>query len=159
MGSYLTGIIAKGHYSERATAKLTGVIVGVVQQCHQLGVMHRDLKPENFLLADKSENAPLKATDFGLSIFFKARWVLGKKGYERCVCERVGDISGCNKKAAQRTATSSLRFVGEASREILYARASGLAGFRAFVVATESASCITRTSKRLDVSCQPRVCM
>ncbi len=29
----------------------------------------RDLKPENFLLADKAENAPLKATDFGLSVF------------------------------------------------------------------------------------------
>ena len=31
----------------------------------------RDLKPENFLLADKSENAPLKATDFGLSVFYR----------------------------------------------------------------------------------------
>jgi calcium-dependent protein kinase len=70
-GELFDRIIAKGHYSERAAASLTAVIVGVVQQCHQLGVMHRDLKPENFLLADKSENAPLKATDFGLSIFFK----------------------------------------------------------------------------------------
>ena len=31
----------------------------------------RDLKPENFLLSDKAENAPLKATDFGLSVFYK----------------------------------------------------------------------------------------
>lgn len=31
----------------------------------------RDLKPENFLLSDKSEDAPLKATDFGLSVFYK----------------------------------------------------------------------------------------
>ena len=31
----------------------------------------RDLKPENFLLADKSADAPLKATDFGLSVFYK----------------------------------------------------------------------------------------
>nr|CAB3461114.1 unnamed protein product [Digitaria exilis] len=30
-----------------------------------------DLKPENFLLLSKDENAPLKATDFGLSVFFK----------------------------------------------------------------------------------------
>jgi calcium-dependent protein kinase len=29
------------------------------------------LKPENFLFADKSENAAVKATDFGLSVFFK----------------------------------------------------------------------------------------
>lgn len=33
--------------------------------------MHRDLKPENFLFANKKETAPLKAIDFGLSIFFK----------------------------------------------------------------------------------------
>jgi len=31
----------------------------------------RDLKPENFLLADKSPEALLKATDFGLSVFYK----------------------------------------------------------------------------------------
>ncbi|KAG8068371.1 hypothetical protein GUJ93_ZPchr0005g15492 [Zizania palustris] len=35
------------------------------------GVIHRDLKPENFLFANKKENSPLKAIDFGLSIFFK----------------------------------------------------------------------------------------
>ncbi|RLM99394.1 calcium-dependent protein kinase [Panicum miliaceum] len=36
-----------------------------------MGVIHRDLKPENFFLLSKDENAPLKATDFGLSVFFK----------------------------------------------------------------------------------------
>lgn len=29
------------------------------------------MKPENFLFADSSENAELKAIDFGLSIFFE----------------------------------------------------------------------------------------
>lgn len=33
--------------------------------------MHRDLKPENFLFANKKETSPLKAIDFGLSVFFK----------------------------------------------------------------------------------------
>ncbi|ONM33881.1 CPK21 [Zea mays] len=33
--------------------------------------MHRDLKPENFLFASTPEDAPLKATDFGLSVFYK----------------------------------------------------------------------------------------
>lgn len=32
--------------------------------------MCRDLKPENFLLSNKDPNAPLKATDFGLSVFY-----------------------------------------------------------------------------------------
>ena len=36
-----------------------------------MGVMHRDLKPENFLFVNEEEDSPLKAIDFGLSIFFK----------------------------------------------------------------------------------------
>ena len=31
----------------------------------------RDLKPENFLLATKASDAELKATDFGLSVFYR----------------------------------------------------------------------------------------
>lgn len=33
--------------------------------------MHRDLKPENFLLTSKGEDGVLKATDFGLSVFYR----------------------------------------------------------------------------------------
>jgi calcium-dependent protein kinase len=70
-GELFDRIVAKGHYSERAAAKLIKTIVGVVEGCHSLGVMHRDLKPENFLFASTAEDAPLKATDFGLSMFYK----------------------------------------------------------------------------------------
>ncbi|KAL3683798.1 hypothetical protein R1sor_001820 [Riccia sorocarpa] len=70
-GELFDRIIQRGHYSEAKAAALTRTIVGVVQACHSLGVMHRDLKPENFLLSSRHEDAPLKATDFGLSVFFK----------------------------------------------------------------------------------------
>uniref|UniRef100_A0A0D6QUK9 non-specific serine/threonine protein kinase n=1 Tax=Araucaria cunninghamii TaxID=56994 RepID=A0A0D6QUK9_ARACU len=70
-GELFDRIIDKGHYSERKAAELARTIVGVVEACHSLGVMHRDLKPENFLLASTDEDAALKATDFGLSVFFK----------------------------------------------------------------------------------------
>lgn len=70
-GELFDRIIAKGHYSERAAAGLCRQIVTVVHACHSMGVMHRDLKPENFLLLSKDEDSPLKATDFGLSAFFK----------------------------------------------------------------------------------------
>ncbi|KAJ7546743.1 hypothetical protein O6H91_08G052800 [Diphasiastrum complanatum] len=70
-GELFDRIIARGHYSERAAASSCRTMVKVVQICHSLGVMHRDLKPENFLLANKEEDAPLKATDFGLSVFFR----------------------------------------------------------------------------------------
>jgi calcium-dependent protein kinase len=70
-GELFDRIIAKGHYTERAAASLLRTIVEIVHTCHTMGVMHRDLKPENFLLLSKDESAPLKATDFGLSVFFK----------------------------------------------------------------------------------------
>jgi len=70
-GELFDRIVARGHYTERAAAVVTRTIVEVVQVCHQHGVMHRDLKPENFLFANKKEVSPLKAIDFGLSVFFK----------------------------------------------------------------------------------------
>ncbi|KAI5383544.1 Mitogen-activated protein kinase cpk1, variant 2 [Lathyrus oleraceus] len=70
-GELFDRIIIKGHYSERAAANICRQIVTVVHNCHTMGVMHRDLKPENFLFLGKDENSPLKATDFGLSVFFK----------------------------------------------------------------------------------------
>ncbi|PON51502.1 GPCR kinase [Parasponia andersonii] len=70
-GELFDRIIAKGHYSERAAASICRAIVKVVHICHFMGVMHRDLKPENFLLSSKNENALLKATDFGLSVFIE----------------------------------------------------------------------------------------
>eukprot|EP01018_Ginkgo_biloba_P015765 Gb_38179 [translate_table: standard] len=70
-GELFDRIVARGHYTERAAAVVTRTIVEVVQLCHKHGVIHRDLKPENFLFANKKENSPLKAIDFGLSVFFK----------------------------------------------------------------------------------------
>ena len=70
-GELFDRIIAKGKFSERVAAGVMRTMIEVVRTCHSLGVMHRDLKPENFLLLNKSEDSPLKTTDFGLSIFFK----------------------------------------------------------------------------------------
>ncbi|KAJ7980716.1 putative Calcium-dependent protein kinase [Quillaja saponaria] len=70
-GELFDNIVRKGHYTERAAAKITKTIVEVCKVCHEHGVIHRDLKPENFLFADASEDSQLKAIDFGLSIFFE----------------------------------------------------------------------------------------
>lgn len=70
-GELFDRIISKGHYTERAAAALLRTIVQIVHTCHSMGVIHRDLKPENFLLLNKDEHSPLKATDFGLSVFYK----------------------------------------------------------------------------------------
>ncbi|OVA01536.1 Protein kinase domain [Macleaya cordata] len=70
-GELFDRIVQKGHYTERKAAHLIKTIVGVVEACHSLGVMHRDLKPENFLFSSADEDATLKATDFGLSMFYR----------------------------------------------------------------------------------------
>ncbi|CAI9782796.1 unnamed protein product [Fraxinus pennsylvanica] len=70
-GELFDRIVARGHYTERAAAAVTRTIVEVIQICHENGVMHRDLKPENFLFSNRKETSPLKAIDFGLSVFFK----------------------------------------------------------------------------------------
>ncbi|CAK0786958.1 Calcium-dependent protein kinase 2 [Coccomyxa viridis] len=70
-GELFDRIVARGHYTEKDAAALVRTIVSVVAHCHLLGVVHRDLKPENFLLSTKDDDAPLKATDFGLSVFYK----------------------------------------------------------------------------------------
>ncbi|CAK7324802.1 unnamed protein product [Dovyalis caffra] len=70
-GELFDRIIAKGTYSEKEAATIIRQIVNVVHVCHFMGVIHRDLKPENFLFASKEENAPIKATDFGLSVFIE----------------------------------------------------------------------------------------
>ncbi|KAJ4760605.1 Calcium-dependent protein kinase [Rhynchospora pubera] len=44
---------------------------GITYLCTEKSTGMRDLKPENFLFGNKKENAPLKAIDFGLSVFFK----------------------------------------------------------------------------------------
>ncbi|XP_059460540.1 calcium-dependent protein kinase 29 [Corylus avellana] len=70
-GELFDRIIAKGGYSEREAASIGRQIVNVVHACHFMGVMHRDLKPENFLMVSKADDSPIKATDFGLSVFIE----------------------------------------------------------------------------------------
>jgi calcium-dependent protein kinase len=70
-GELFDRIIERGTYTEAKAADLTRTIVGVVEACHNSGVVHRDLKPENFLFVSKHEDSVLKAADFGSSRFFE----------------------------------------------------------------------------------------
>lgn len=72
-GELLDRILAKKdkRYSEKDAAKVVRQMLNVAARCHLHGIVHRDLKPENFLFKARSEDSPLKATDFGLSDFIK----------------------------------------------------------------------------------------
>ncbi|KAG7037928.1 Calcium-dependent protein kinase 29, partial [Cucurbita argyrosperma subsp. argyrosperma] len=70
-GELFDRIIKKDSYSEREAASICKQILNVVHACHFMGVMHRDLKPENFLMVSEDDDSPIKATDFGLSVFIE----------------------------------------------------------------------------------------
>lgn len=70
-GELFDRIVERQRYTEKDAAAAIRTILKVVAHCHSMNVMHRDLKPENFLLSDTTDRALLKATDFGLSVFFK----------------------------------------------------------------------------------------
>ena len=70
-GELFDRIINKGSYSEREAASIGRQIVNVVHVCHFMGVMHRDLKPRSFLMVSNDDHSPIKAADFGLSVFIE----------------------------------------------------------------------------------------
>ncbi|XP_057841866.1 serine/threonine-protein kinase PEPKR2 [Cryptomeria japonica] len=64
-GGRLVDSMKKRSYSEREAADLIKQLVGVIQHCHEMGVVHRDIKPENVLLTSDGQ---MKLSDFGLSV-------------------------------------------------------------------------------------------
>ncbi|KAI1317197.1 hypothetical protein EDD11_008889 [Mortierella claussenii] len=66
-GELFSQLLKKGSYTEGDAARLVREILLGVEYLHGMGIVHRDLKPENLLFMDKSENARLMITDFGLS--------------------------------------------------------------------------------------------
>ncbi|KAF9197302.1 hypothetical protein BGZ49_002315 [Haplosporangium sp. Z 27] len=66
-GELFDQLLKKGHYTEGDAARLVREILLGVEYLHSMDIVHRDLKPENLLFLDKSENARLLITDFGLS--------------------------------------------------------------------------------------------
>ncbi|KAG0091344.1 hypothetical protein BGZ92_000886 [Podila epicladia] len=66
-GELFDQLLQKGSYTEGDAARLVYQILLGVAYLHDRDIVHRDLKPENLLFSDKTENARLMITDFGLS--------------------------------------------------------------------------------------------
>ncbi|CAB4428734.1 unnamed protein product [Rhizophagus irregularis] len=70
-GELFNQLLLKGSYTERDAANLVKQILEGVAYLHDHEIVHRDLKPENLLFKDKTDNAKLMITDFGLSKIMK----------------------------------------------------------------------------------------
>lgn len=57
----------KDYYTETYASKVVKQILEGLAALHENSIVHRDLKPENLLLSDKSVDADVLITDFGLS--------------------------------------------------------------------------------------------
>ncbi|KAI9340896.1 kinase-like domain-containing protein [Obelidium mucronatum] len=66
-GELFEQIEQRGTFSEKDAAHIIRQLLSGMEYLHALGIAHRDLKPENILLKDKSPDAPIMVTDFGLS--------------------------------------------------------------------------------------------
>ncbi|TPX46180.1 hypothetical protein SeLEV6574_g03357 [Synchytrium endobioticum] len=66
-GELFDQIVQKGSYTEADAAKLVRQLLDAVAYLHDHDIVHRDLKPENLLFRDRSDNADVMITDFGLS--------------------------------------------------------------------------------------------
>uniref|UniRef100_A0A8C9GL60 Calcium/calmodulin-dependent protein kinase n=1 Tax=Piliocolobus tephrosceles TaxID=591936 RepID=A0A8C9GL60_9PRIM len=60
-------ILTEKIFSEIHANKIITQLIKTVAYLHKCGIIHRDIKPENILLTDKSKDAQIKLTDFGLS--------------------------------------------------------------------------------------------
>ena len=77
--------MSRGKYSEKEAAKITQKILNAVLYLHSNGIVHRDLKPENLLLSEKTKNAKVMISDFGLSKIYNDEMAMktacGTPGY------------------------------------------------------------------------------
>jgi len=68
-GELFDHIVARGSYSEKEASVIVRDVASALQYLHGIGIVHRDLKPENLLYTDKTPDAIIKITDFGLAKF------------------------------------------------------------------------------------------
>jgi calcium/calmodulin-dependent protein kinase I len=62
--------VSRGKYHEADASRIVHKILCAIVYLHDMGIAHRDLKPENLLLSDRTKDAKIMISDFGLSKIF-----------------------------------------------------------------------------------------
>jgi len=68
-GELFDRIVSKGSYSEKEASAVIRSVASAIDYLHSIGIVHRDLKPENLIYLNKTDDSPIKITDFGLAKF------------------------------------------------------------------------------------------
>jgi len=83
-------------FSLKTVLMLGIVIVKVLRQVHELGVLHRDIKPANFVVSRGDQGRNINILDFGLSVMYKrsdGSHVEYREGCRRCGTARYSSIN------------------------------------------------------------------
>lgn len=67
-GDMFDRINTRTFVSERALSRLFKSVITAVGSLHSRRYVHRDIKPENLMLAEDSEQSPVKLIDFGMMV-------------------------------------------------------------------------------------------
>lgn len=75
-GELFDRIVEHESLTEEKAQKIFKQMFLAIKQMHDKKLAHCDIKPENFLFLDRSEDAPIKVIDFGLSKYTDVRHIL-----------------------------------------------------------------------------------
>ncbi|KAI3434966.1 hypothetical protein D9Q98_003018 [Chlorella vulgaris] len=89
-GGQLWDRVMKGEYGERQAARIMAEVLRTVAQCHSKDVILRDVKPHNWVFAAPGDDAPLKAVDFGISVYCpKGEYITQRAGTRSVMAPEV----------------------------------------------------------------------
>jgi len=83
-GGQLWERVEAGRFSEAQAARIIREILQLLAQAHSRNIVIRDIKPDNLLFLDHSEDAPLKAIDFGIATICTPDDILQERCGELC---------------------------------------------------------------------------
>ena len=83
-GGQLWERVEAGRFSEAQAARIIREILQLLAQAHSRNIVIRDIKPDNLLFLDHSQDAPLKAIDFGIATICTPDDILQERCGELC---------------------------------------------------------------------------